>query len=67
MADRDRANRKGFAVSCALEFLAALVAVVLTVSYRLENRRRDKLYGKPVPDATVDTLELADKVRDSLC
>ncbi len=29
----------------------------------MENRRRDKLYGKPVPDATVDTLELADKVR----
>ena len=55
-------NRKGFAVTCALQFLAALAAVVLTVSYRLENRRRDKLYGKPVPDATVDTLELADKV-----
>ncbi|PIL23422.1 MFS general substrate transporter [Ganoderma sinense ZZ0214-1] len=55
---------KGFAVTCALEFLAALVAIVLTVSYRLENRRRDKLYGKPVPDATVDTLELADKAPD---
>ena len=49
-------------MTCALQFLAALAAVILTISYRLENRRRDKLHGKPVPDATVDTLELADKV-----
>ena len=53
---------KGFAVTCALQFLAALAAIVLTVSYRIENRRRDRKYGKPVPNATVDTTELADKV-----
>lgn len=68
-------------MSCALLFLASLVALVLSVSsialrararylltiagqvsYRIENRRRNKLYGKPDPDATVDTSELADAV-----
>ena len=68
-------------MSCALLFLASLVALFLSVSdvaaevhvrvtltatvqisYRLENKRRDKLYGKPDPDATVDTSELADAV-----
>lgn len=75
---------KGFAVSCALEFLAALSAFVLTVSvscarlqtyvrcssvfalqisYRLDNRQRDKKHGKVEnPDAPVETRELADKV-----
>ncbi|PCH35272.1 MFS general substrate transporter [Wolfiporia cocos MD-104 SS10] len=52
---------KGFSVSCALLFLASLVAIILTVSYRLENRRRDRLYGKPGPDTVVDTSELADQ------
>ncbi|RPD61293.1 MFS general substrate transporter [Lentinus tigrinus ALCF2SS1-6] len=55
---------KGFAVTCALQFLAALAAIVLTVSYHIENRRRDRKYGKPVPNATVDTTELADKAPD---
>lgn len=77
---------KGLAVSCALLFLASLVALVLSVShlvlearvrcllnaagqvsYRIENRRRDKLYGKPDPDATVDTSELADAVSLRAC
>ncbi|KAI0631138.1 MFS general substrate transporter [Trametes polyzona] len=52
---------KGFAVTCALQFVAALAAIVLTLSYRIENRRRNAKYGKPDPDAPVDTLELADK------
>ncbi|CAL1699503.1 unnamed protein product [Somion occarium] len=52
---------KGFAVSCALEFVAAICGIVLTISYRLENRRRNKKYGVPDPDAAVDTTELADK------
>jgi len=52
---------KGFAVLCGLELLAAFCAIVLTISYRIENRRRDRLYGKPVADATVDTSDLADK------
>jgi hypothetical protein len=32
------------------------------ISYRRDNIRRDKLYGKSTPDAKVDTYELADKV-----
>ena len=32
------------------------------ISYKLENERRDKLYGIPAPNAKVDTHELADKV-----
>jgi len=52
---------KGFAISCALEFLGALFAIILSVSYRMDNARRDKLYGKPKADDKVDTRELADK------
>ncbi|KAI0090138.1 MFS general substrate transporter [Irpex rosettiformis] len=53
---------KGFAVSCSILFLASIVALVLTVSYRLENARRDRRYGK-IEDrhATVDVRGLADK------
>ncbi|KAF8814977.1 MFS general substrate transporter [Phlegmacium glaucopus] len=52
----------GFAVSCALLFLGAVCAIILSISYRLENARRNKLYGIPEPNAKVDTHELADKV-----
>ncbi|KAK7678142.1 hypothetical protein QCA50_018936 [Cerrena zonata] len=52
---------KGFAITCALEFLAAICGIILTISYRIENKRRDKKHGRPDPDATVDTTELADK------
>ncbi|KAI0738952.1 MFS general substrate transporter [Daedaleopsis nitida] len=52
---------KGFAITCALELLGAVFAIILTVSYRIENKRRDAKYGKPDPNATVDTTELADK------
>ncbi|KAI0819921.1 MFS general substrate transporter [Trametes gibbosa] len=52
---------RGFAVTCALQFVAALAAVILTISYRIENKRRDIKYGKAMPDAPVDTSELADK------
>jgi hypothetical protein len=31
------------------------------VSYRLDNRKRDRLHGKPAPDAKVDTHAFADK------
>jgi hypothetical protein len=33
----------------------------MQVSYRRDNRNRDKLYGKPDPEMHVDTSELADK------
>ncbi|KAJ7202357.1 MFS general substrate transporter [Mycena pura] len=52
---------KGFGVSCALMFLAAIISLVLSISYRRDNARRDALYGKPQPGAPVDTSELADK------
>ncbi|KAJ7461755.1 MFS general substrate transporter [Mycena galericulata] len=55
---------KGFGISCALEFLAAALSLVLHISYRTENARRDKLYGKPDPTKRVDTSELADKAND---
>ncbi|CCL99611.1 uncharacterized protein FIBRA_01629 [Fibroporia radiculosa] len=55
---------KGFAITCALLFVSALVALILSISYRLENQRRDRLYGKPEPNATVDTSELADNAPD---
>ncbi|TRM62229.1 major facilitator superfamily domain-containing protein [Schizophyllum amplum] len=55
---------KGFAVSCALQFLAVLCIAVLSISYRLENRARDRIHGKPIPDAPVDTSVLADKAPD---
>jgi hypothetical protein len=53
---------RGFAVSCGLEAFATVCAVVLWMSYKYENARRDGKYGSPDPDATVDTSELADKV-----
>ncbi|TFK71297.1 MFS general substrate transporter [Pluteus cervinus] len=50
-----------YIVTCGLEFLAALCAIILSVSYLMDNRHRDRLYGKPKPDAEVDTSVLADK------
>jgi len=55
---------KGFGISCALGFLAALLSLVLSISYRMDNARRDKLYGKPNLRGRVDTAELADKAND---
>jgi len=55
---------KGFAVSCALELLAAVVSAFLSWSYASENRSRDRLYGFTRPDARVDTSVLADKAPD---
>ncbi|KAI0738928.1 MFS general substrate transporter [Daedaleopsis nitida] len=55
---------KGFGVTCALQFLGAVFAIVLTVYYRTENRRRDQKYGVPIPNAPVDTSQLADEAPD---
>ncbi|KAJ7677974.1 major facilitator superfamily domain-containing protein [Mycena polygramma] len=33
------------------------------ISYRMDNARRDKLYGRPTSKGRVDTTQLADKVR----
>ncbi|KAJ6558015.1 hypothetical protein B0H19DRAFT_946845, partial [Mycena capillaripes] len=53
---------KGFGISCALAFLAVVLSIVLSISYRKDNVRRDTLYGKPNSRNRVDTTEFADKV-----
>ncbi|KAI6044007.1 major facilitator superfamily domain-containing protein [Pisolithus marmoratus] len=55
---------RGFTITCTLMAWATVCATILYVSYKRDNKRRDELYGKPDPDATVDTSELADKVSD---
>jgi len=52
---------KGFSVLVALLFLGSVCASVLTTHYRYENARRNRVYGKPVPNTRVDTSELADR------
>jgi len=36
--------------------------IIKQISYRRDNARRDRLYGKSTPNAKVDTHKLADKV-----
>ncbi|QRV83401.1 major facilitator superfamily transporter [Ceratobasidium sp. AG-Ba] len=48
-------------VCCAFEFLGALTCLVLTISFRRENSRRNRIHGDPEPGKVVDTRELADK------
>ncbi|QRW24544.1 major facilitator superfamily transporter [Rhizoctonia solani] len=55
---------KGLALCCGFEFLGALMCLVLTISFRLENARRDRVYGPPEEGKVVDTRELADKLRN---
>ncbi|KAF8517141.1 MFS general substrate transporter [Hysterangium stoloniferum] len=50
-------------VCCALQFVTAICAIILSVSYRMENRRRDHVHGKPNPGAKVNLSKLADKAR----
>ncbi|KAG2363661.1 MFS general substrate transporter [Suillus spraguei] len=52
---------RGFAVSCGLEAFATICSLVLWISYTYDNAKRDRRYGRPDPDANVDTSELADK------
>ncbi|KIM70573.1 hypothetical protein SCLCIDRAFT_18679 [Scleroderma citrinum Foug A] len=55
------AYTRGFGISAALLILGAVCALILSLSYRAENRLRDAQYGVPNPDETVDTSEFADK------
>lgn len=55
---------KAFGISCALAFLACALCLVLSMSYRIDNARRDRLYGKPKPDSRVETGQFADKAPD---
>ncbi|KAG8705776.1 hypothetical protein FRC08_001455 [Ceratobasidium sp. 394] len=52
---------KGLALCCGFELLGALTCLVLTVAFRRENGRRDRVYGRPEDGRVVDTRELADK------
>ena len=52
----------GFGTTCVLNGLGGVPAVVLYLSYRWDNARRNAAYGPPDPDAPVDMSELADKV-----
>ncbi|KAJ8595816.1 MFS general substrate transporter [Rhizopogon salebrosus TDB-379] len=55
------AYTNGFTVSACLLFLSALCALLLSVSFYLDNIRQDQQYGKPDPNDMVDTSELADR------
>ncbi|KAI0738941.1 MFS general substrate transporter [Daedaleopsis nitida] len=52
---------KGFSINLAFNVLGTIIAIILMISYKAENKKRDGLYGKPDKDALVDTSELADK------
>ncbi|KAI0036109.1 MFS general substrate transporter [Vararia minispora EC-137] len=52
---------RGFAVLCALMFLASICALALSAYYRWENQRRDRVHGPVSPDAPVDTSVDADR------
>jgi len=52
---------KAIAVCCGLQFFGALCALVLSISYRMDNARRNKQYGIPDGEARVDVAKLADK------
>ncbi|PPR02934.1 hypothetical protein CVT24_012164 [Panaeolus cyanescens] len=55
---------KGFGTISALLFLASICSVILSISYRWENSRRDRAYGRPKPGVRINTHELADKAPD---
>ncbi|KAH9171393.1 MFS general substrate transporter [Lactarius sanguifluus] len=49
------------AILAGLLFLGTICTGILTIHYRYENARRDRVYGKHVPGTRVDTSELADR------
>lgn len=54
----------GCAVSSALTFTAAAASLVMVFMLRRENRRRDRLYGKPEVGHAVQMTGVADKHAD---
>ncbi|EJU01202.1 MFS general substrate transporter [Dacryopinax primogenitus] len=50
----------GFGVTCGFAYLSTILALILTVYCRMENKRRDKKYGYADRHAAVDVSELAD-------
>lgn len=53
--------RKGHFVCMALSIVTAIFALANHFILEAINKRRDRLYGKPVPGVPVDVTELADK------
>ncbi|KAF9239791.1 major facilitator superfamily domain-containing protein [Melanogaster broomeanus] len=51
----------GFGTTCGLEAFATFCALALHFSYKWDNAKRNRLYGVPDPNESVDTSELADK------
>lgn len=51
----------GSVVSCALTFTTAVAAVVMSLLLRAENRPRDRKYGKPETDCSIDMGAEADR------
>jgi len=52
--------KKGFAICFGAALWASLLSLLLSLSLRWQNKRKDELYGKPVPHEKVDTSELGD-------
>ncbi|WEW56111.1 hypothetical protein PRK78_001546 [Emydomyces testavorans] len=52
---------RGYGIVLAFLGLSCVMSVVLSVRHRIENARRDKMYGKPNPRLPVDTTEKADE------
>ena len=56
--DEGPVYKKGMAICAGLLFLAALVAQALSMMMRMENRHRDRKYGKvsreQIPDGVAD-------------
>ncbi|KAH9061131.1 MFS general substrate transporter [Lactarius vividus] len=52
---------RSFSFLAGLLFLGTICTGILTIHYRYENARRDRVYGKYIPGMRVDTSELADR------
>lgn len=54
----------GNAVSCSLTLVGALAALLMTFLLWRENRRRDRVYGKPELGVPIDMGDNADRMSD---
>jgi len=53
--------RKGHFICMSLAIVTTLLALANSLALQRTNKSRDGKYGKPVPGATVDVTELADR------
>lgn len=54
---------KGCTINLAFQCLGACIAVAMTLYYKFENKRRDKLEGPPVVGETLEVLEFHDRAK----